>query len=287
VTKYGISIVGAGRIGRSLGRLLKEKGWRIHGVVTQNTTTARRAVRAIGAGRAFSDVTPQVLSARVILIAVPESAITGVVGKFAQFGSQALRGKVVLYTSGALSSDVLAPLRQQGAAVATMHPLQTFSGVGIPALDGRIFVLEGDPEALRVARNITRTLGGQIVQLKKSHKTLYHAAAVFSCGQVLTLLETSVQIFGALGLKRREALKAILPLTRQVLENLEGVGPRSAWTGPLARGDYSVVSRHERSLQNSPAEYLDAYRAVNRLAARVLAKDPEAVLRELRKLEGK
>ena len=80
---------------------------------------------------------------------------------------------------------------------------------------------------------------------------------------------------------RREALKALLPLTRQVLENLERVGPRAAWTGPLARGDYSVIAMHEEALKSAPLEYLDAYRAMNRLAARSLARDADSVLRQL------
>jgi predicted short-subunit dehydrogenase-like oxidoreductase (DUF2520 family) len=88
-------------------------------------------------------------------------------------------------------------------------------------------------------------------------------------------------------LTRREALKALLPLTRQVLENLERVGPRAAWTGPLARGDYSVIAAHEDALQPLPVEYLDAYRAVNRLAARLLAHDTDIMKRELAEISSK
>src|SRR5258706_11589038 len=141
-----------------------------------------------------------------------------------------------------------------------------------------MFVIEGDRGAVRVARAMSRTLGGHQVQVTASNKSLYHAAAVISAGQVLALTEAAIQIFASLGMKRREALKALLPLTRQVLENLERVGPRAAWTGPLARGDFRVIERHQAALRALPVEYLQAYRAVNRLAARVLASDPETVL---------
>src|SRR6266566_4630571 len=36
----------------------------------------------------------------------------------------------------------LAPVKECGAAVGSMHPLQTFSGVGVPDLEG--FAVEGD-----------------------------------------------------------------------------------------------------------------------------------------------
>jgi len=150
-----------------------------------------------------------------------------------------------------------------------------------------MFVVEGDRAAIRVARTMARALGGNPVQLAASNKALYHAAAAISAGQVLALEESAIRIFVSLGIKRREALKALLPLTRQVLENLERVGPRAAWTGPLARGDYSVIAMHEDALQPLPVEYLEAYRAMNRLAARLLAHDTDAVKRELARISAK
>jgi predicted short-subunit dehydrogenase-like oxidoreductase (DUF2520 family) len=285
--KLGISIVGAGRIGRALGRRLREQGWRIHSVVTRSESTARRAVRSIGGGAACGELSQSIFSAPVILIAVPESAIAEVVTGLTTLGKRELRGKIALHTSGALSSDVLAGLRSMGAAIGSIHPLQTFSGIGMPALEGRIFAVEGDAAAVRVARNMTRALGGQPVQLSAASKPLYHAAAVMSASHVLALQETAVRIFGSLGMKRQEALKALLPLARQVLENLERVGPRAAWTGPLARSDYNVIALHEEALKSAPPEYLEAYRAVNRLAARVLARDANGAIGELSRISAK
>jgi len=285
--KYGISIVGAGRVGRALGHRLRRSGWAIQAVVTRSPSTARRAVRSIGAGRAYAEMSVGVFSASVILIAVPDSAIDDTVKRLASFGSEHLQRTTVLHTSGALSSGSLAHLRDFGAAVGSLHPLQTFSGVGIPAVEGRVFAIEGDPRAVRVARKITRTLGGQAFQLNATAKPLYHAAAALAAGQVLALVESALQLFISIGMKRREALKALLPLTGQVLENLQRIGPRAAWTGPLARGDYGVIELHEKSLQAAAPEYLEAYRAMNRLAARVLARDPATVISELAKSHGK
>ena len=283
----GISIVGAGRTGRALGRRLHESGWKIHSVVTRSQSTARRAMRSIGAGRSRGEISRELFSAPVILVSVSDSAIESVVARLAAFGNEHLRRKIVLHTSGALGSGVLASLRTYGAAVGCIHPLQTFSGVGIPALDGRIFVIEGDPAAIRIARGIARSLTGQAIRLNPAARSLYHAAATITAGHVLALVESAVQLFISLGMKRREALKALLPLTRQVLENLERLGPRAAWTGPLARGDYGVVALHDKSLRTVAPEYLDAYRAMNRLAARVLASDPALMISELGKSHAK
>jgi len=269
--RYGISIIGGGRLGRALGFRLRERGWRIHSVVTRSEATARRAVRAIGSGYAKAGLSRDVFLAPVILIAVPDSAIREIAAELADLGSGEPGKRVILHTSGALSADALAPARIGGVAVGSFHPLQTFSGIGIPALEGRVFAIEGDAAAVRVARAMARVLGGQTLMLNSSAKSLYHAAATMSAGHILAELEAAIQLFVSIGVKRRDALKALLPLTRQVLDNLETVGPRAAWTGPLARGDYEVISAHEAALRGLPEEYLAAYRALNQLAIRVLA----------------
>ena len=284
VTRYGISIIGAGRLGRSLGRSLRDRGWRIHSVVTRSHSTARRAVRSIGAGHACAAISREVFLAPIILIAVPDSAIQAVVQQLADVGEQDARKHFILHTSGALASDVLAPLRQLGASVGSLHPLQSFSGVGAPNLEGRVFAIEGDAATVRVARTLVRSLDGEVLLLDSVAKPLYHAAASIAAGQVLAAIEAAVQLFASIGMKRREALRALLPLTRQVLENQERLGARAAWTGPLARGDFRVIAAHEEALLTHPEEYLAAYRALNRLAARVLARDPESMLAALERI---
>jgi predicted short-subunit dehydrogenase-like oxidoreductase (DUF2520 family) len=281
VTRYGISIIGAGRLGRSLGRSLRERGWRIHSVVTRSQTTARRALRSIGAGHACATISSEVFLAPVILIAVPDSSIQAVVQQLADVGAQDARKHFILHTSGALASDVLAPVRRLGASVGSLHPLQSFSGVGAPSLEGRVFAIEGDAGAVRVSRSLVRSLDGQVLLLDSVAKPLYHTAASIAAGQVLAAIEAAIQLLASIGMKRREALRALLPLTRQVLENQERLGARAAWTGPLARGDFRVIAAHEKALLTRPEEYLAAYRALNRLAARVLARDPESVLAAL------
>jgi predicted short-subunit dehydrogenase-like oxidoreductase (DUF2520 family) len=102
----------------------------------------------------------------------------------------------------------------------------------------------------------------------------------------LAMEEAGVQMLMATGLKRREAHKALLSLTRQMLEHYEKLGPQKAWTGPLARGDFGVVASHEEALRQFTPEFLDAYRAVSRLSAQVLSYDPAATLRRLQAVSG-
>jgi predicted short-subunit dehydrogenase-like oxidoreductase (DUF2520 family) len=241
-------------------------------------------VRFIGQGHAFAGIAREALSPRNILISTPDSAIPQIAEELARVCAEEWKGKTVLHTSGALASTALEPLRKFGAAVGSLHPLQTFSGIGVPPLEGRVFAVEGDAAALRLARQMVRTLGGHVLQLPASGKAAYHAAASMAAGQVLALLEAAMNLMMSLGIKRRDALRALLPLTRQVLDNLERVGPRAAWTGPLARGDYGVILAHQSALGEFPAEYRGAYEQLNRLAARVLSPSPEETNSRLNEL---
>src|SRR5258708_35422286 len=81
-----LSIVGAGRVGKALGRCLHDLGWRIGVVTTQSIPTARAAVRAIGAGHPADEFTSGVLASKVVLIATPDRVIADVADDLAQLG---------------------------------------------------------------------------------------------------------------------------------------------------------------------------------------------------------
>jgi predicted short-subunit dehydrogenase-like oxidoreductase (DUF2520 family) len=283
-----LAIVGAGRVGRALAKRLREEGWRVGAVVTRRESTARKAVRFIGAGRPCVGVSREILAANVVLVCTPDDSIAPVAQEIASLlqGEKrvSLRGAVFLHTSGALDAGVLRPLKKYGAALGSLHPLQSFSGIGVPPLEGRFFAIEGDDLALRTARKIVRCLGGRPAQISSSKKRLYHAAAALAAGHVLAIEEAATRMLMSAGLKHPEAVDALLGLTRQVLDNFARLGSSAAWTGPLARGDYRVVLAHGQAMSALPAEYAAAYKALNRLAARVLASDAKLALSRLEKI---
>src|SRR5579863_20862 len=270
-----LAIVGAGRVGTALGRRLRELGWKIGAVVTRNESSARRAVRFIGAGTALSSMSRRILQSTCILIATPDSAVASVANELSRIGGEELKGHVILHTSGALDSTVLEAVRAQGAAVGSMHPLQTFNGVTVPPLEGKVFAIDGDAQAVRKSRKIARAVGAAPSPIEAPNKPLYHAAGALAAGHALVVVESAIQLLMALGTKRSEAMRALLPMTKQVLQNYERLGMKAAWTGPLARGDYEVVAKHLAALQDYSPEYCKAYDALNRLAEKILPRDGE------------
>ena len=279
--KRTISIVGAGRVGRTLAKRLHTLGWRVGAVVTRSNRSARAAVRAIGAGTPHARLTPEVAAADVVLVTTPDGAIAGAAESLARIAPQKWRGKVVLHSSGALAGSVLAPLARRGASTGSLHPMQTFSGRGLPHLQGVIFSVEGDARAQKLAKQVALSLGGVPVAIQGKNKPAYHAAGALVAGHGVSLVEAAVQVLRKIGFNRRRAAQALLPLIRQMLDNYERLGPHGAWTGPLSRGDYAVVKKHVEALRAYPREFGDTYRALALLSARVLSNRPGATRKNL------
>jgi predicted short-subunit dehydrogenase-like oxidoreductase (DUF2520 family) len=266
------SIVGAGRVGRELGRRLADKGWRVHAIVTRSGPTALAATRAIGGGRPLGRLGPEALEADLVLITTPDDAIEAVARRLARLATGPLAGRVVLHTSGALGSESLVALGRLGAAVGSMHPMQSFARGRQPRLEGICFAIEGQPAARRLATRLARQLGGVPVVISGEAKVAYHAAGAFASPQLLTVIEAAVRLLERSGFRRRQAVAALLPLARQTLDNFERLGARGAWTGPVSRGDVATIRRHEKELKKWPREYREAYRALTKLQRRLLGR---------------
>src|SRR5262249_55014441 len=147
------------------------------------------ATKFIRAGRAFAGITHHVLAAGTILVTVADDAIPEAAAELARVGGEQFRGKIVLHTSGACDATALQAVRDCGAFAGSVHPLQTFNGLSVPPLEGKVFAIEGDAPAVRVARSIARSLGGVPVNISAEKKPLYHSAGAFAAGLVLAMEE--------------------------------------------------------------------------------------------------
>src|SRR5258707_15422730 len=88
-----LAILGAGRVGRALGRLLHERGWHILTVAAYSEPTARKAAKFIHAGRPPPGISPHPPPAKTILECVPDDKIPKPAPKLPPIGGQHLRGK--------------------------------------------------------------------------------------------------------------------------------------------------------------------------------------------------
>jgi predicted short-subunit dehydrogenase-like oxidoreductase (DUF2520 family) len=196
-------------------------------------------------------------TAELIFITTPDSAIAGVVSQI-----KWQKGRSVVHCSGADSTDILEPARKAGVMVGGFHPLQTFAGVkqAIENIPGSTFAIEAEEALLTNLKKMAEALGGQWITLKAGDKVAYHAAAVFASNYLVTLVKMATDLWQTFSIPTDQATKALLPLIRGTLHNIETIGIPQCLTGPIARGDTGTVNKHLHALRNKAPALLFPYK---------------------------
>lgn len=270
--KPEVSIIGSGRLGTTLAVVLARRGYPIQSLVARTLQSARKAAR-------FLDAEVQVLAAKklhslrpasVFLITVPDDQIAGVAEELSRVDFNSGRGPTAFHTSGALSSDVLKPLRKKGWHTGSIHPLVSVSHAGVP-LEGGFWSVEGDKPAVRTGKAMVRDLGGKSFSIRTEDKPLYHAAAVMVSGNVVALFDVALEMLAGCGLKRQTAQEILLPLITSTVRNLETKDPAHALTGTFSRGDLETVKRHLAALSGNH-DALELYRLLGKRSLKLTKK---------------
>jgi len=279
-----ISIVGAGKVGRTLGKAAFLAGYEVIDVVCTSRRDALAATRFIGAGTPDGSSAAVLGLADLIIISTQDDRIPLAVEaiwrgartrvRTSRRGPEGRRRPIaVLHTSGALSSQVLAPLRRAGFVIGSCHPLQTFESAGrsLASIKQSYFCIEGDPLAVRAARRLVRSIGGHFFEIPTEHKELYHAGAVLASGGLTALISISLEILGRCGLGEKEARRVLFPLIEGTIANIKAVGLARALTGPVRRGDTGTIRRNTRALARLQPEWAKIYKLLAKRALILLS----------------
>jgi predicted short-subunit dehydrogenase-like oxidoreductase (DUF2520 family) len=269
--KSRVSIIGTGRLGTTLAIALASRGYTIRSLVARSAQSARKAARLL-------DAEVQVLAAKqlrtlisadLFLITVPDDQIAGVAQQLSEINADQKKG-LALHTSGALSSEVLAPLREKGWHTGSIHPLMSVSGSD-DSLRGAFWSVEGDRSALRLGKEIVRDLEGKSFSIRAEDKPLYHAAAVMVSGNVVALFDVALEMLAECGLDRKTAQAILWPLIASTVRSLGTKTPEASLTGTFSRGDVATVTRHLAAMRNP--EVRDLYRMLGKRSLQLAGLD--------------
>ncbi len=259
-----LNIVGCGRVGTTLGRLFANgHAFDVQDLLSGSQAGAERAAAFIGAGHAVGEPA-RLRPANVWMLTPPDDRIEAC----ALAVSALIRyGDVAFHASGALASEVLAPLRARGAAIASVHPLKTFADPAraVDTFAGTPCAAEGDAAALAVLKPAFVRIGATVFPFDAARKTEYHAASVLGSNDLVALMEAALRCYAQVGFTRADALRLMEPLVRETVDNVFRLGPAAALTGPVARGDAAVVARQRAALAGTP-ELAAVYRELGRMA---------------------
>ena len=268
-----INLIGAGRVGQTLGRLMAQDGhYQVQDVLTRSSASAKSAIEFMGAGRArqqLDDMRP----ADLWLLAVPDSQIAPTAATLAE-PDPCRRPALAFHCSGALTASELAPLRSKGWQVASVHCLLSFAqpALAVTQFAGTPCALEGDALAVAELRTEFTRLKAQCFDLAAADKLLYHAGAVFATNFLPVLQDLAESLWQHSGMPPELAQQMRATLLHNAVNNIVKLGPQGALTGPAARGDTALVTAQGAAVAQWHAEAGAAYRALSQLASKLATR---------------
>jgi predicted short-subunit dehydrogenase-like oxidoreductase (DUF2520 family) len=249
--------IGAGTTGTALAVRFSQKECSVVAVASRTLTSAQKLASLVPDCQICHTAQEVADAAELVFITTPDDIIAQVCGVV-----QWHAGQNVVHCSGAHSVDILEPARKLGAAVGSFHPLQTFADVdqAIENLPGSTFSLEAEEPLLSMLKELTLLLNSNWVELKPGDKVLYHAAAVFACNYLVTLVKLALDLWRDFGVSSKEATRALLPLLNGTINNIENIGLPNCLTGPIARGDLGTIQRHLSAIEARNPSLLTTYK---------------------------
>lgn len=243
--------------------------YRVQDVLTTSSASAAQAVDFIGAGRPVSALA-EMRPADLWMFAVPDRQIATAAASLAA-AARGMKPATAFHCSGALTSAVLAPLRELGWQVASAHCILSFASAqtAVTQFAGTPCGLEGDAAATEALQRSFSAIGAECFAVAAQDKVLYHAAAVFATNFLPVLQVIGNELWRDSGVPAELIPRLSGALLRQAVDNVMALGPAAALTGPAARGDTEVVALQQEALARWDAAAGDAYRALSQLALRI------------------
>lgn len=249
-----IGIIGAGRVGCSIGKYLIESNAPCT-IVGYYSRTNEKIIDAakFTHSRPFSSLEELVRSSDTLFVTTPDDAIGDV---WDCIDKELLGEKIICHFSGSLSSDVFKDAEGSGIFSGSVHPMYAFSDkfLSYKQLNNVVFSVEGHPVFLEKINSLFSVCGNPVCTLEKENKVKYHAAASLVSNHMLGLLDACTTLLEEIGYERENAYKVFTPLVKNNVISALDSSVEKALTGPIERGDENTILKHLNCLEGYSKE---------------------------------
>ncbi len=295
-----IGIIGAGKVGTTLAKYVKDHGACVTGFYNRTESSGRESAEFTGT-EYFTTLDSLMKVSDTLFITTTDKEIEKVWDCIAK---KNVKGKVICHFSGSLSSDIFSNWEETGAYVCSVHPIYAFSNkfTAYQNLTGAAFAVEGHRTALTRMQELFRLLPNRIVEISTSEKVKYHAATSIASNHVVGLISMAVELMQEAEIPEASAYELLKPLVENNVNSIfeketqegnasgteqtaEYRGCAQALTGPIERNDTETVRKHLKHLDRRQWEL--AYRAVGTAVTELAEKKhPERSYETMKKILG-
>lgn len=263
-----IGIIGAGKVGVTLGKYLKENAVTVTGYYSRTFTSSVEAAEFTNT-KAYQSLQALVEASDTLFITTPDGQIGSVWDYIANYD---IENKVICHFSGSLSSKEFSGIDATGAAGCSIHPMYAFSDKfeSYKQFHTALLTIEGQEKAVNAIRPLFERLGHTVFVMQSDDKVKYHAAAALASNYMVGLLSTSVSLLEECGFSEQAAMQLLSPLVSANVETILREGPVKALTGPIERNDIETVQKHLTVLAGT--ETKDSYCSLGKELVRIAEK---------------
>jgi predicted short-subunit dehydrogenase-like oxidoreductase (DUF2520 family) len=151
-----------------------------------------------------------------------------------------------VHTSGGVPMNIF---QGYAARYGVFYPLQTFTKARKVMLDGTpIFLEVSNPKDMKMLKQIAIALSGNAQEADSQKRQHIHLAAVFACNFSNHMYTLAAKLLAEQGVDHN----VLLPLIAETAGKIGDMTPQHAQTGPAARNDRSVITKHLKMLEAEP-----------------------------------
>ena len=220
IIKFGF--IGAGKVGFSLGKYLKENNIDISGYYSKSQHSSKEAAIFTNT-RQYNNLEDLIKNSDAIFITTPDNQIADVWNEVKKLP---IKEKLICHCSGSISSEVFSNINNHGAYGYSIHPMFAISDKynSYKDLSQAFITIEGHEKHLENLKRLFLHLGNDVAIISKENKVLYHAASVTVSNLVLGLINNGVNYLEECGFTKEMAIKALYPLIENNLRNIKERG---------------------------------------------------------------
>lgn len=245
-----IGMIGAGKVGCSMGKYMIEHGFKVAGYVSRHRESSEQAGTFTGT-KVFEDLYELIQACGLLCLAVPDDEIGNVWQQMRGMGEKGsavhpLAGKIVCHFSGSLSSAVFSGIESTGAAGCSVHPMYAFSDkfTSYQKLNSAIVTIEGQKRAAAVMEDMFSHMGNRVLKISPEAKMRYHCSASLVSNFMTGLFSMGLDLLEQCGIPEEAGRELVGPLVVHNIESAVRDGAEKTLTGPIERGDVHTVEGH-------------------------------------------
>ena len=259
-----IGFIGAGRVGYTMGKFLKQHDYEVSGYYSRTNEHAKDAA-AFTDTQYFEDVRELKKHSDAIILTVSDSAIKKVFDEIKNYPE--IAEKTICHTSGSVSSLVFdeAPVQVYGYSI---HPIYAISDkyASYKNFSNAFITIEGHEKHLSELVSIFSHAGIKTGTLKTEDKSKYHASCVMASNLVCGIYGAAIKMMESCGFDFDTSNEMLIGLFRDNAMGIADKGLINQLTGPIDRNDVVTVMSH---LKTIPEEMKPLYVEASKYALEI------------------